>query len=50
MVAEPRVTNKKFVEVDKAFISACEKVGIKPTSRQASKYRAKKGLAFKSGR
>lgn len=50
MAAEPRVTNKKFVEVDKVFISACERAGIKPTSRQASKWRNKKGLAFKSGR
>jgi len=50
MVAEPRITNKKFVEVDKAFIAACERAGTKPTARQASKYRNKKGIAFKSGR
>lgn len=49
-MVEVRIVNKKFAETDKAFISACEKVGIKNTARQASKWRSKKGLAFKSGR
>ena len=50
MATEQRVTNKKFVEIDKAFISACEKVRTKPTARQASKWRNQKGKAFKLGR
>lgn len=32
------------------FKNACEKVGIEPTKRQASKFRRKKGAAFKFGR
>jgi hypothetical protein len=42
--------NKEFAQKDQAFINACEKVGIKPTKRQASKWRAGKGLAYKKGR
>lgn len=32
------------------FIAACEKVGIVPTKRQASKWLSGKGLAYKEGR
>lgn len=35
------------VLVDKNFIALCERVDIPATRRQASKYRRKKGLAFK---
>ncbi len=49
------MTNAKFAKEDKEFIKACDNVrtiarpviDIKPTSRQASKYRNKKGLAYK---
>ncbi len=39
------VTNKMFVS-DGAFVAACEKSGVKPTSRQASKWRNGKGAAY----
>ncbi len=47
------LTNAKFAKEDKEFIKACDNVRtvadieIKPTTRQASKYRNKKGLAYK---
>jgi hypothetical protein len=44
------LTNKKFAEEDKKFKKACDRVGLPPTTRQASKYRNKKGLAYKEGR
>lgn len=40
------MTNKEFAEKDKLFHKACEIAKIKPTHRQASKFRNKKGLAF----
>ena len=40
-------TNKQFV-TDGAFVSACDKAGVKPTSRQASKFRNGKGAAYKA--
>jgi hypothetical protein len=39
------VSNKSFVS-DSAFVNACENAGVKPTSRQASKFRAGKGAAY----
>lgn len=47
---EERITNMKFSKMDKPFIQACTKANIPPTQRQASKYRNKKGLAYKTGR
>jgi hypothetical protein len=41
------MSNKEFAKTDQAFISACGKVGIDPTKRQASKWRNKKGKAYK---
>ena len=41
------VSNAKFAKEDVKFQNACQKVGIEPTPRQASKYRAKKGKAYK---
>ena len=43
-------TNDKFYKENQEFIFACEKVDIKPTRRQASKWRNKKGLAYLKGR
>jgi len=40
------VTNKEFAKNDAAFKAACEKAGINPTSRQASKWRNKSGAAW----
>lgn len=42
-----RVTNRKFAESDELFKKACTDIGIKPTKRQASKFRLGRGLAFK---
>jgi len=53
------MTNKEFAEKDKKFRDACTKVTVDleeydlvnnpfmPTQRQASKWRNKKGLAYK---
>ena len=43
-------TNEKFFKENQEFIAACEKVDIKPTRRQASKWRNKKGLDYLKGR
>ena len=40
-------TNRHFAQNDTKFIDLCNKAGIKPTKRQASKYRMQKGLAYK---
>ena len=40
-VIKPLITNQKFVD-------ACEKAGVKPTRRQASKWLNKKGSAYKN--
>ena len=40
-------TNKKFTE-DVNFIKCCEEAGTKVTIRQASKFKNKKGLAYKA--
>jgi hypothetical protein len=41
------MTNKEYAKENKDFREACEKVKIEPTKRQASKYRHKKGKAWK---
>jgi len=40
------VTNRQFKD-DVYFIRCCQGANIKPTKRQASKFRRGKGLAFK---
>ncbi len=40
-------TNKEYMKNDQ-FIKDCKKVGIEPTSRQASKYKMKKGKVYKT--
>lgn len=35
------LSNKEFASQDKIFQNACEEKGLKPTKRQASKYRNK---------
>lgn len=42
----PEVTNAKFSKTDSNFITACEKAGIVPSARQASKWRRKTGKAW----
>lgn len=45
MASEKVATNKEFTK-NPLFISACERAKVKPTARQASKFRMKQGLAF----
>ena len=47
---ETRTTNKAYSENNEEFRTACEIVSIKPTTRQASKWRSKKGRAWNEGR
>lgn len=42
-----RTTNKEFAN-NEAFRIACDRCNVKPTVRQASKFRMKKGKVFKS--
>lgn len=42
------MTNREFTEHE-AFRKACIRARVEPTRRQASKFRNKKGLAFKVG-
>ena len=41
------MTNAKFAQTDDWFKKVCADMCIKATSRQASKWRRKKGLAYK---
>lgn len=41
------MTNAQYANKDKLFRTACEIAEVKPTRRQASKYRNQKGSAFK---
>ena len=41
-----KTDNKEFSNEDQAFRAACEKAGVEPTSRQASKWRRKFGAAW----
>lgn len=49
-----RLTNSEFAKTDKKFLKACETViyngyvNFKPSTRQASKYRMNKGIAWKT--
>lgn len=40
------MTNEQMAQNDKDFRRSCEKAGIEPTARQASKFRNQKGSAF----
>ena len=43
-----RQSNRDFAATDVRFKNACEKAGVAPTKRQASKFRMEKGQAFKA--
>ena len=43
-------TNKEFANSNPNFLTACASVGLKPTKRQASRWRNRKGKAFKEGK
>ena len=44
----PDVTNEDFAKTSQAFKDACRLANIKPTARQASKFRARRGVAYKT--
>ena len=41
------MTNREFAKQDQAFKACCEMAKVEPTVRQASKFRAKKGAAYR---
>ena len=41
-----RQTNHDFAEKNSKFRAACEAAGVKPTSRQAAKFRNHRGSAY----
>jgi len=43
-------SNLEFSKTNQDFKNACEKAGVQPTIRQASKYRRKSGKAYNEGR
>ena len=44
------MSNKEFAEKNEHFLAACEAINVKPTSRQASKFRNEFGSAYLVGR
>ena len=40
------MTHREFAETDEVFKLACELAKVKPTVRQASKFRSKRGSAY----
>jgi hypothetical protein len=44
------VHNGTFAKENAEFQAACSKVDVKPTTRQASKFRNKRGKAYTEGR
>lgn len=46
-MSEDRIFNADFAKSDERFISACYSVGIKPSARQAGKYRRGEGIAYR---
>ena len=44
------MTNREFALTDEKFRQACQRAGISPTARQASKWRGKTGKAWLFGR
>jgi len=47
-LAKKRWTNKEWAKQEEGFIQTCQRMGTKPTTRQASKWRNGKGLAWKN--
>ena len=43
-------TNSEFAKNDTTFNAACDRANVKPTRRQASKFRAKTGKAYRASR
>jgi len=42
------LTNRRFADTDQSFRHLCSRADIPPTPRQASKFRMRKGKAFRS--
>jgi hypothetical protein len=47
-VIDEKNTNKYFAKTDTHFQEACILAEVKPTKRQASKFRNSKGIAYKT--
>ena len=47
MAKTTEASNKEFANSDRGFRDACEKANIPATKRQASRWRLKKGLAWR---
>jgi hypothetical protein len=45
-VKEEKMTNSKFSRTNQEFKDSCSRANIEPTTRQASKWRSKKGKAW----
>ena len=43
------ISNRVFSNTDQHFKNACDAAGVKPTKRQAAKFRKGWGLAFTKG-
>lgn len=43
-----KMRNKVYAKFNNFFISACQRMGVKPTARQASKFRRKTGIVYKT--
>jgi len=41
------MTNREFAKQDQTFKMCCEKAKVEPTVRQASKFRNRKGAAYR---
>ena len=44
------ITMAVFADTNEQFKKACADAGVEPTKRQASKWRSKRGLAYKTMR
>jgi len=43
-----KMRNETHAKFNKFFLSACKRMGVKPTTRQASKFRRKTGIVYKT--
>lgn len=48
--AAGRMTNASFAATDEGFKNACQRAGVEPTARQASKWFRKMGRAYEAQR
>ena len=43
-----KITNKMFRDNNEVFKTCCERMEVEPTTRQASKFRRKLGMAYRA--